>query len=88
MRISVVVAAYNAEPWLAETLRSVAAQTLERAREIGLDVHVLSAWYDVDDIDTLRWLQEELAGLSTRFRAGGFAPASRAFLKTAPQISP
>ena len=49
---------------------------------------LLPEWYDVDDIETLRWLQDELAGRSIRFRAGGFAPASRAFLKTAPQISP
>jgi uncharacterized protein len=38
----------------------VAGQTLERAREIGLDVHVLPPWYDVDDIDTLRILHAEL----------------------------
>jgi rSAM/selenodomain-associated transferase 1 len=38
----------------------VAAQSLARAREIGLDVHMLPAWYDVDDIDGLRRLQIEL----------------------------
>jgi uncharacterized protein len=38
----------------------VAAQTLQRAREIGLDVHVLPAWYDVDDIDGLRRVEAEL----------------------------
>jgi uncharacterized protein len=38
----------------------VAEQTLERAREIGLDVHVLPPWYDVDDIDALRILHAEL----------------------------
>jgi hypothetical protein len=27
----------------------VAGQTLARAREIGLDVHRLPAWYDVDE---------------------------------------
>ena len=31
----------------------VAEQTLERAREIGLDVHRLPVWYDVDDVDGL-----------------------------------
>ena len=31
----------------------VARQTLERAVEIGLDVHVLPAWYDVDDAEAL-----------------------------------
>ena len=38
----------------------VARQTLERAREIGLSVHVLRAWYDVDDIEALRTLHAEL----------------------------
>jgi uncharacterized protein len=38
----------------------VAEQTLERARQIGLDVHVLPPWYDVDDIDALRILHAEL----------------------------
>jgi len=38
----------------------VARQTLERAAEIGLDVHVLPAWYDVDDIAALRLLRSEL----------------------------
>ncbi len=67
---------------------TVARSTCERAAEIGLATTLLPEWYDVDDIETLRWLQDELAGRSIRFRAGGFAPASRAFLKTAPQISP
>ena len=30
----------------------VARQTRERAAEIGLDVHVLPEWYDVDDVDS------------------------------------
>jgi uncharacterized protein len=38
----------------------VAEQTRERAREIGLDLHVLPTWYDVDDIETLRRLHAEL----------------------------
>ncbi len=38
----------------------VARQTLERAREIGLPVHVLPAWYDVDEADALRLLHAEL----------------------------
>jgi uncharacterized protein len=38
----------------------VAAQTLARARELKLDVHVLPAWYDIDDIGDLRRLSEEL----------------------------
>jgi rSAM/selenodomain-associated transferase 1 len=38
----------------------VAAQTLERARELELDVHILPPWYDVDDVEGLRRLQYEL----------------------------
>ncbi len=41
---------------------SVAAQTLERAREIGLDVHSLPVWYDVDDMEGLSRLHGELSG--------------------------
>ncbi len=40
----------------------VAEQTLERAREISLEVHTLPAWYDVDDVDGLRRLNAELSG--------------------------
>jgi rSAM/selenodomain-associated transferase 1 len=71
--------------WGTET---VARSTCERAAEIGLATTLLPEWYDVDDLETLRWLQDELAGKSTRFRAGGFAPATRAFLKTAAQTNP
>jgi hypothetical protein len=38
----------------------VGRQTLERAAEIGLDVHLLPAWYDVDDAEALRMLRAEL----------------------------
>lgn len=38
----------------------VADQTRERAREIGLDVHMLAEWYDVDDAASLRRLHAEL----------------------------
>jgi uncharacterized protein len=68
--------------------QTVARTTCERANGIGLATTLLPEWYDVDDVETLRWLQQELAGRSSRFRAGGFAPASRAFLKAGPQISP
>jgi uncharacterized protein len=66
---------------------TVARKTCERAAEIGLATILLPEWYDVDDIETLRWLQDELSGQATRFRDGGFAAASRAFLKAAPQIN-
>jgi uncharacterized protein len=38
----------------------VAEQTLQRAREIGLEVHRLPLWYDVDDAASLRRLHGEL----------------------------
>jgi rSAM/selenodomain-associated transferase 1 len=62
---------------------TVACATCERADEIELATTLLPEWYDIDDVETLRWLREELAGRSQRFRAGGFAPATRAFLKDA-----
>jgi rSAM/selenodomain-associated transferase 1 len=45
---------------IAWSTERVAEQTLERAREIELDVHLLPEWYDVDDIDCLRRLHGEL----------------------------
>ncbi len=47
---------------IAWSTERVAAQTLERAREIGLEVHSLPVWYDVDDVDGLRRLNAELGG--------------------------
>ena len=38
----------------------VADQTLARAAEIGVDVHLLPRWYDVDEAETLRCLWGEL----------------------------
>jgi rSAM/selenodomain-associated transferase 1 len=35
-------------------------QTVERAREIGLEIVTLSGWYDVDDVASLRQLIDEL----------------------------
>jgi uncharacterized protein len=46
----------------------VAEQTLVRAREIGLDVHTLPAWYDVDDVDALKRLDSELRGADAEMR--------------------
>lgn len=50
----------------------VFAQTVERAREIGLEPVVLPAWYDVDDIGSLRRLDTELREKGVR---GGLYPA-------------
>jgi hypothetical protein len=46
----------------------VAEQTLQRARDIGLEVHTLPVWYDVDDADGLRRLNAELSGEDERRR--------------------
>jgi uncharacterized protein len=46
---------------IAWSTEQVAKQTLERAREIGLDVYRLPVWYDVDDVDGLRRLRAELS---------------------------
>jgi len=57
---------------IAWSTEHVAAQTLERAGEIKLDVHVLPVWYDVDDIADLRRLGGELR--HTRPSGSGLAP--------------
>jgi rSAM/selenodomain-associated transferase 1 len=49
----------------------VARQTLDRAAELGLSVHILPHWYDVDDITALKMLRAEL------FEGGSFAPHLR-----------
>ena len=53
---------------IAWSTEHVARQTLDRAAELGLPVHVLPEWYDVDDVRGLRMLQAEL------FEGGSFAP--------------
>ena len=45
---------------IAWSTEHVAEQTLERAREIKLEIHMLPVWYDVDDVDGLRRLSVEL----------------------------
>jgi len=40
----------------------VAEQTRARAREIGLELHSLPLWYDVDDVEGLQRLDAELSG--------------------------
>jgi hypothetical protein len=59
----------------------VALQTLDRANEIGLDVHYLPAWYDVDDSQSLRQLHVELfEGGSLDPRLTPFAAPNSAYL--------
>jgi hypothetical protein len=67
---------------------TVARATCERCAEIELATTLLPEWYDVDDIETLQWLRDELAGRSSRFRGGGLARASRAFFDGEPEINP
>src|SRR5215211_6606245 len=55
----------------------VAAQTLERAREIDLEVELLPTGFDVDDRATLRRLCQELLAEGA---AQASAPATRDFL--------
>lgn len=64
-------------PW---GTHDVARLTLMRASEIGLEIVLLPEWYDIDDGETLGWLCDELAGGSSRFKAGGAASATREFL--------
>jgi hypothetical protein len=52
----------------------VAEQTLQRAREIKLEVHDLPVWYDVDDADSLARLHAEL---SAETLSGGRVDAYR-----------
>lgn len=57
-------------------------QTVERARESGLEPVVLPVWYDVDDIDSLRRLHAELGESDRLDRGPGYAaPHTRAFLR-------
>ena len=46
----------------------MAQQTLERAAELDLPVHMLPTWYDVDDLAGLKMLRAEL------FEGQSFAP--------------
>ena len=45
---------------IAWSTNQVTEKTLERARELGLKVHVLAPWYDVDDAESLRLMEAEI----------------------------
>jgi len=47
---------------IAWSTQRVTQQTLERAAELHLPVHMLPTWYDVDDVATLKMLLSELSG--------------------------
>jgi rSAM/selenodomain-associated transferase 1 len=55
-------------------------QTIDRARQLGLKVHLLPAWYDVDDGATLRRLCQEFFAANGGRPSGYPAPATRGFL--------
>lgn len=59
----------------------VLQQTVERAEEINLTVHFLTAWYDVDDRKTLWRLCEELFTPQEGVASGYPAPATRDFME-------
>lgn len=48
---------------IAWSTSTVAAETLTRCRSLGLRVHSVATWYDVDDADSLERLRTDLAGL-------------------------
>ncbi len=56
---------------------AVAEETRERAAELGLSLHELARWYDVDDRESLGHLRAEIASTA---RMGYPAPHTRAFL--------
>jgi uncharacterized protein len=58
----------------------VLEQTIERALQLGLKVHLLPAWYDVDDRATLRRLCEEFFAPNGAGAGGYPAPATRGYL--------
>ncbi len=60
-------AIFDAIPW---STPDVARETLERAAVLGLRVHQLPVWYDVDDVVSLRRaLRDGVAGTSSLSRA-------------------
>jgi rSAM/selenodomain-associated transferase 1 len=61
---------------IAWSTERVAGQTRERAREIGLELHELPLWYDVDDVATLRRLHAELCGTASAGGPGSQKPYS------------
>ena len=65
---------------IAWSTAAVFAQTMARAREIGLETVVLPHWYDVDDIASLQRLAAELHGLPEDGAAGP-ARQTAAFLR-------
>jgi rSAM/selenodomain-associated transferase 1 len=63
---------------IAWSTECVFRQTLDRVAEIGLALHELPVWYDVDDIASLRRLIDDLAAPD---RTGYSAPHTSALLR-------
>jgi rSAM/selenodomain-associated transferase 1 len=59
----------------------VLQQTIERARQMNLKVHLLPTWYDVDDRMTLQRLCDEFFGPNGSTAMGYPAPATRGYLE-------
>ena len=74
-------------PWSTSQTLSV---TLERAKEIALEVALLPMWYDIDDEETLHLLISDIEGRQLPFDHGdlqaGPAPATRSFLAARPHL--
>ena len=68
---------FEAIDWSTDRVR---AQTLERAAEIGLGVHLLPGCYDVDDRRTLHRLCDDLLNPNA-VEDPEIAPATREFLR-------
>jgi len=70
---------------IAWSTSQVYRQTLERAKRIALPIVSVPGWYDVDDADSFRMLEDELDGRSPYFASPGLigaaAPATRHFLR-------
>lgn len=65
---------------IAWSTERVLEQTIERAQESALEVHLLPAWYDVDDSATLHRLCRELFTVNGRAPEAYPAPATRKYL--------
>jgi rSAM/selenodomain-associated transferase 1 len=59
----------------------VLKQTVERAQQIGLEIHLLPRWYDVDDLATLRRLCHEFFDENGSAPEAYLAPATRGYLE-------
>lgn len=66
---------------IAWSTESVFKQTCESARQLGLKVHLLPTWYDVDNDITLRRLCEDLFGRNGNGKTGNPAPSTRVYLE-------